>query len=263
MSFDLLREISTTETGVIQLPFGKTVLEEVLVIDKDITIQGCSMTGSGLVCPGVHVTTRGCVNFRDFRLTGPGSGVGIFFDYAFHSSLERILIEGFDKSVAVRAGNCWDITRCYLVPKKIGVEVDNVENADEGDWSIFGTTITDAGGGISGVHILNSGGGRLIDNKALGFMYPILLETTGDTSDLLLLGNSIENFSAVGIAERVASGSFENTVIVGNQFEGPGAPITLNGVNRDAVIGNAANCPGPVVQTAVVTNLINLGNAGR
>ena len=256
MSFDLQGAIEASVapggTGVVQLPYGETVLTEVITVDQDVTIQGASMTGSQLVCPGIHVTTRGAVNLKNFRLTGPGNGTGITFDYAFHSSVERVLIEGFDVCVAINAGNCWDITRAYLLPNQWGVQVQNVENADEGDWSIFGTTIADpTGKALAAVHVLSSGGGRIVDNKFLGFMYPVLLETSGYTSDFIAAANSIENFSQVGIAGRVVSGSYTNVLVIGNQFSAPNAhAVTMNGMNRGAACGNVAACLSPFLQNA-------------
>jgi hypothetical protein len=263
--FDLQREIDTTTTGVIQLPYGEEVGRDnvTYVINRPCRIQGATMLTSRLR-GRLRVTTREPVILADFRHIGAGS-TGVVFDYAFRCKMDAVLSEGFDTSVHVLAGNSWSVQNCYFLGRKWGVEVRNQENADEGDWLLLNTTFSEPGkDGSAALHYVSSGGGRCIGNKILGYAYGFLAEIEGVTSDWLCSSNSIENYRNVGIAGRVQSGSFENVTLTGNQFAaGDAYAITMDGIHRGTATGNVANCRGPVVQLANAYKWNITGNQGN
>lgn len=219
-----------TAGGIIGAGQTQTVLLSTDTTSADlITFTGASVGGPA-----------NALTFRDFMLQGQAptktSGAGIRVapspnqnTYAYASNVTTSYVPiGFD---FVRA-SFFSLNGCKLLAYNVaGVQVANAWNNDAGDSSIIGcafSTPYSSGSLPTGVKQLSSGGLRVIGNKFLGGNYGYWLNYTDsdgagtNTSNLIISGNSIENFYSNAIAFTKASASltaFLNIVIAGNQID--------------------------------------------
>jgi hypothetical protein len=226
--------------GEIIIPEGTHV--EDLRVHRNCIIRGhsrldCRIMGRISVEPGLDC------KFMDFRLVNPGGlDPGFWFNNWFFGMAHGLLVENFQVGVNILAGQGWVIEHCYFAGCKFDIRIQNLFNPDTGDHLLFGNVHD--GDGVACVHHLSSGGLRAVANKFLGHQYGVLGEYEGVTSDLLMIGNSVENQTTMGVALRENGGSFCNVTMAGNQFALNAPAIWIDNMDRVSVTGNSINCPG-------------------
>lgn len=180
--------------------------------------------------------------FRGFALKGlpaktSGSGLIITAPSSENqgAQLKDVTFYTFPTCLAFGAASGWNIHSCKFINYlSAGITVANTNNPDSGDSTITGCLFTTSVGSSQvGINYQSSGGLKVIGNKFNGGAYGFFLALNAalDTSDLLILGNSIENQTVAGIELSRSSGTakFSNVVIVGNQIA-----ICPNGIVSDA-----------------------------
>ena len=221
--------------------------------------------------------------FKDFALTAPSSGslptktggaciqlnpASGEIDYAH---FDNVTIAYCPINVDFVAAAYWTINNSeFLGYNTAGIQVANTNNTDSGDSAVQGSLFNTPG--TAGVAILwkSSGGLKVIGNKLLGgnVGFGMQFNGTANTSDILLIGNSIENMNSQAIALSRTSGTFNvsNVVIVGNQMAVEPTCLQTdasNFLNELTYTGNTCNLSsgaGYGVNLATVTNFTIAGN---
>ena len=273
-----------------------------------------TITSGGIIGEGHSVTNLNCVDssstaaikyvgayttlagglvanvplFRWFTLNGnslKSSGAGLQFDppsgETSYANIENVNISYFPTGIDFVNASLWKIIGCTFAGHTFaGVVVDNVRDNDAGDSVIMGCAFVTSE--TTANHILqkSSGGLKIIGNKLLGAGdgYKMQYTGTANTSNLIISGNSIENFSSNAIAfEKISAGltSFKNIVIDGNQIAVALATPTAFLITTDSnswlqnmtVTGNVLQLPGVTnsygIALAAVTCLSIEGNTFR
>lgn len=252
-----------TAGGIVGAGQTQTVLLSTNTTNADlITFTGPSVGGP-----------QNALTFRDFMLQGQvptktaGAGIKVAPAtsdniYAFASNVTVAYAPvGFD---FVRA-SFFKLIACNLLAYNVvGVQVANANNNDAGDSEIIGCAFScpyNGGALPAGIKHLSSGGLRVIGNKFLGGNYGFLLAYTDsdglgtNTSNIIISGNSIENFHTNAIALTKISASltiFPNVVISGNQISVALATPTAFLIASDSgswlqnvsITGNVMQLPG-------------------
>lgn len=244
------------------------------------TLKSTDMTTANLI---VFNNSSSTPILRDFTLAAPASGnlpvktagAGIQFNPASgeisYAHFDNVTITWLPICVDTVAASYWTMNNCEFLSYSIaGVQVANTNNADSGDSTIQGCLFNTPGTAGVGVLQKSSGGLKVIGNKFLGGLngYQLNFNGAANTSDLLFVGNSIENMSAQAIALSRQSGTFNfsNLLFVGNEFA-----VETTGLQTDAsnflseliVQGNVLNLSsgaGYGVNLATVTDFFIGGN---
>jgi hypothetical protein len=226
--------ITITAGGIVgsNLQFGTQL------ISTDTSAAAGVITGSaGSSQPGASALL-----FQNFLLVGNSgktSGAGLLITAPSGENagtvLDNVQVYNFPNCLQFGAASGWSIQNCSFINyKNVGVYVDNTNNPDSGDSVIAGSLMTTSVGTSQiGLFFAASGGLKVIGNKINGGKYGFFLGLTASapTSDLLLLGNSIENqtVSAIELSRSSGTATFSNLVIVGNQLA-----INPNGIVTDS-----------------------------
>lgn len=170
---------------------------------------------------------------------------------------ENIQVDGFYDSIDVRVGNTWHLSHS-VVQNCVHwcVRIQNTVLADAGDWAVDTNNLYPASGGLAGVRLESSGGGRIINNNIVGnngaIVDGINVDTTGHSSEqIAIVGNKVEGTNGIPvnivrgwallkISDNILKASISNvinpaifcsncnnTIIQGNTGEGNGNAITL------------------------------------
>ena len=253
-SLDLQGMVNACATGLVTIPAGQWAIGSV-VCNNPIRIEGstpdlCQLWGT------ITFNASGS-SLRSVQMngSGPGSGTGVTFANATGLCLLDVLIQNFDVDVHILAGGGWRILATDLyTPTQYGLVAENVSNPDQGDNLVGDNCVFYTSNGIAGIHYLSGGGLKVIGNKFLLGQWAILGEINGVTSDLIIMGNSMEaqvvNFVAVHPS---GSGSFRNVNFIGNQLTSPANTQAAHFDNVSAVvsIGNMnTNANGGTVITS-------------
>jgi hypothetical protein len=211
------------------------------------------------------------VMFKDFSLicaegTKPG-GYGIAFvppnpgsHRIYQSYVSNILIRYIPGGIDFTSVSGFTLTGSnFYFYTDTGVKVANPYAVDVGDSSITNCTFFNGNGatyGSVGQGILqhSSGGLKIVGNKFNGGKYSYFLDVQGQSSILLMTGNSFENTSSASILCRNAVSRdpdnrirFTNFVINGNQFAGNQRDIIFSEIseyhnsnywNNVSIVGN-------------------------
>jgi len=115
------------------------------------------------------------------------------------------------------------IDTCYFYGHQFaGVVIQNINTPDAGDSTIVDCVFSGAGSNASGIVQYSSGGLKILGTKILGGLggYHQILGSEGSTSDLVIVGNSIEGQTNFAILLERASNSnvFSNVLISSNQI---------------------------------------------
>jgi len=269
MSWSLVQAIAAATQpgglGIVQVPVGEWQI-------PDAVQCGCRIVGAGpALCrlSGGSICFDECGSMSGVGMDGlhlPGS-VGLLFLRSTSRVLDDVQVDGYDINIHVQSGSGWSMVAVkstgYL---SHGLVVENTANADEGDWHLI-ASVFDSGSSqtaISGLHHLSSGGANILSTKFLGGKWGILGEINGITSDLIVLGCSVENQTVTKIAYRTNGGSFRNVIIQACQGMGSSADFHLDGIPFDVITGNldtsADNQPAVTQGPSEVKN--NLDQAG-
>src|SRR5216684_8456034 len=217
---------------------------------------------------GITVTTANGnpVYFHDFGMQyspAANSGVaaititGTAANENSGSILERLLLNGgIAIGVDFVKASVWTLTNSQItssVASNTAIRIANGNNADSGDNTIYGNLIQQTGGSGAGITWNSSGGTRIENNKILGITMAqgiqIALASGATTSDIFIVGNSIEGLSTSGISVNlVRSGTTGglNHIVIGHNELGGGqvcvsVPTDANGtwINNINITGNS------------------------
>lgn len=240
-----------------------------LTFSKPILLEGCGMapirvgsplgyttTDAGTILQygsttgtAISVTTTDSFRIRDLALvntaasTPPSAGAGIALTGEASSfDLTSISVVGFYRCVDIQKGAEWTISRCYIADFVTdGIRIQNIGDVDTGDQTIYGSWIycgPHTLGSPNGIQWQSGGGLRIENNKfnnlpAVGFGGQAIYFNAAAsvvTSDLFIVGNSIENYN-YGIAFAFtpgASSALSKIVISSNEiYGGNGACVAL------------------------------------
>lgn len=184
-------------------------------------------------------------------LTAPSS-----FDNIL-SRIQNVEILNAYTAISILKGDMFVLKDSYLSVVSGGTPliVQNTNNGDDGDGVAYGNTIV----GNNGVAVqwTTGGGLRFENNKINGISMSIGMQfqlANGlNTSDLFVIGNSIEGFSASGVGIqllRAGTGNMYHVIIADNEIGGPQVGIEigtdtawLNNVNisNNSIQTNAAS----------------------
>jgi hypothetical protein len=174
----------------------------------------------------------------------------------------------FDKA------NNWVVSQCkILFYTSTGILVDNTNNPDSGDSLIEGCLINTSVANTVGIEHHASGGLKIIGNKFNGGAIGYRLSFNGavNTGDLLMSGNSLENFTnqAILLGRLSGTSTYGHIAITGNQIALTpiGIQVDTSGAIYDVTItGNSINIGGTNGQAVAIgtcDNFVVSGNSMR
>lgn len=194
--------------------------------------------------------------FRDFSLSGPNTsssivktaGVGL----RFNPTRDAGALQNFTLSNINFADlpDCLDLsytaavsveTCTFYFYRNKAIRFANPNHVDVGDSHVTGCTFFNGTGATyanlgAGIYQESGGGLRISNNKFNGGNAHYTLNLLGQTSDLIITGNSFENCAsaAIGLSNpnntAAAPIRFENVVIGANQFARNTVDITANAI---------------------------------
>lgn len=230
-------DAAVSGTGILGIDAGTFYVPAGLVIPAPLNLIGANRARSILKAgPAdvLNVTTAEAVEFSNFSIAGEPGGSNKLINITpsgQHNGFSTLRDLGLTGGrIAAYMGNAawWTIDRCYIYkPMNHGVYVESVSEPDAGDSSIANCIISYPGS--AGIWQASSGGLRIENSKLIGGVHGYLLKLTPGiiTSDLIAVGNSIENMTNgfVGVWDDVHS--FSNVIILGNQFSNVRYPTNL------------------------------------
>lgn len=258
----------TTGNGI-YLPPGAYKISSVLVISDVLEIKGAGKTTSSIHLAsatqnGISITAAFSVYLHDFEIVGSQSAGSMIHINAAVTNNAFTIIDNMHFNgafVGITSVDAADaiISNCLFINfNSIGISWGNTNSADEGDNMFFNNTFLNLVSGTKvGISIFCGSGFRIIGNKINLVQYGILVSTNtvgvpgaGSMSDFIIANNSIENFTAAGVAfTQTDSSACNNVQILGNQFEPltNAIPILINAVHSttwltNLVIGNNLMC---------------------
>jgi len=249
-NLDLQSLVNNSLTGEVVIPPGQWVVGNV-VSNNPIDIHGTSPALCQLW--GNITFAQSDSSLRNVYLngSGPGSGIGVTFNNATDIILQNVLIQNFDIDAQVNAGGGWSIIASkFYTPDDFGLVIQNVNNPDQGDWSISdGCVFYGSDTAVAGIYFMSSGGGKIIGNKFLGHQWAILGSVTGVTSDMIIGFNSMEGQTTNFVHFVLNGGTFRNVTYIGNQLTTPNPSPGKAGSHFDNIpavvsIGNMNTYPG-------------------
>jgi hypothetical protein len=224
-----------SQRGVLDWPVGFCKISATLNISDAITIRGKGRQSSGIrwtddALTGISIKTDRGVVIERMQFSAPmtatnGAMIKVEGDTAANVLSifrDNTFIGGFNQIQTVSA-YIWTIdTNYHYGYQNTAVIVQNTFNVDYGDSSIQNSIFS--GGGPLSTSILqySSGGLRVTNSKLLGGLnaYRLYLSAGAVTSDLIFVGNSVENQIGTALQFGTAGGNatFANIVITDNQF---------------------------------------------
>lgn len=285
-----LTEISaTTQTLYIKGNTNLALGNATFTLNSSINIIGLGKRGSstiswtGTAGTLFNIATAASVHFEDIQFLGPHTGAGTLMSPYVSTSTAGAIISlsgsagvansfsSFRKCSFVFGYNAIDLQSAYTVDidgcyfsgfANMGVNVSNTINEDAGDSTIQGCTFGNSANALACIHQTSSGGLRVINNKmnTAQFGYKLQLAGSVGTSDLVIVGNSIENAGEAGIGLFRTPGqtaTFNNIVISSNQIA-----LCQNGIlmNSSEVFYSIAGLTGNVLSAINAYGII-LDNA--
>jgi len=262
----------------IKAPCGSSAISAPIVLPATIQFSGSGSSCTKIVSTAsiaVNVTTADQVLIEHLTIVCASNATGININAAATNIKSEIADVGLLRcGVGANMGNAanWTFHDSNIgaggVAGAIGILVANPIVPDSGDSAIYGNLIVGNGGtGSVGISQRSSGGLRIENNKILLWTYGYLLQLASGvaTSDLVIVGNSIEHSAASAIAFNHSSGgSFANVVIVGNQI-GAATPYCVTNaggagwLSGVGIIANRLTCTTDI-NMPNVTGLVTASN---
>jgi len=209
-----------------------------------MSVMTLGITAFHIKCDETVIIENIIIFYKVINYQQPSSGIGILIEgsnstnWNKQSLFRNLRIVGFWKGIYSKAGSAWVVDNCYIALNYYGVYVENVANGDAGDNTIVNSVISGNQSWGYLVYQTSSGGLRIENSKLLYGSYGIYLSINNATSNLIVVGNSIENqiTQAIFLDSSVL---FFNVLITGNQFGGLGSSgkfIQINAANIQGVI---------------------------
>lgn len=145
-----------------------------------------------------------------------------------HAQYVGCTFHGFYNNLDHQYGREWMVNRCYFLdPVKDGIRSQNLDAADEGECTITSCQFMQqlyGGSGCNAIEILRSGGHRIVGNLFFGlgpssateFEVMVKVTISTATSDFLIQGNEMENWSGSAIYITGSGVLAHNIIITGN-----------------------------------------------
>ncbi len=198
-----------------------------------------------------NVTAKGPFILRDLSMSLAATAIGIVVDGPTGAlkGTEMVLVDncqfnGGATCVDIRNGIFYAVRRSQLWNyTAFGVKVNNTLDVDQGDGQVEGCTFSGTATG-NGFYWQRGGGVRLLNNKFLGNDYAIQVDVLANpsTSDIIIMGGSIENFQTGGILITRSAGaqSIAHVQIGGGlqiaQYVNPGSGIIINPIGAGLLV---------------------------
>ncbi len=232
-------------------------------------------TSNNLIKYVGNFATKGNVPlFSNFKILGnvsktQGAALSInpITDETEYLYFTNVTFEDAPTGIEFQRASLWKITNCNFLAYTIaGVLVRNLNVADAGDSVIMGCVFSNPFATGEGVLQQSSGGLRIIGCKFLGGNSGYTLSydsSNGGTSNLLIIGNSIEQMNSAGIvfANALGAATFSNVVIASNQFGVAPRGISVDAgitITEISITGNIFNIAGgPGTPFAISANDLN------
>lgn len=198
----------------------------------------------GTSAPAMSARSLSLLYFGTSGVTGTGnaptSGAGIRLLSGYFMSCRDVNFTNFYKGIEISgytgSVGYWQLEHCeFLMGASAGIAIGNHTHSDEGDWNISDCQFYNALGsaGVTtnagAIYWHGSGGGKIIGNKINGggFMGNgiLLSNTDGNTVDMQISGNSIENYTNLGIGLTGGSFGLSQINICYNEIYGTGASV--------------------------------------
>lgn len=148
--------------------FDETGETYIFIIKANVTLSGLTMRSSGYGGTVLIDGTRGAV-------------------------VEGCTINSDKYGITINNSSLCSVKDCYIVNATRAINISSI-HPDTGDNYFTGNTFDCSDGANKSALLFNSGGGiRFINNKVLSYEKGIHITSTGDTSVLVIDGNSFEN----------------------------------------------------------------------
>jgi hypothetical protein len=200
-----------------------------------------------ITAPGVSISNLTIANKTSTTAT---SSIGIVLSNAGFFRFQNSTTIGFYDLAIIDKGGLWTMEGVNFINYlHYGIKVSNSACGDCGDWSILGCSFSTKTAGTTHIRYESSGGGKIIGNKfnwfgASAVRADVCIDVAINllTSDLIISGNSFENYLLYGIKISPTAG-FGNINITGNQFAAYagvtyGSDIYVNNTNSVNITGN-------------------------
>jgi hypothetical protein len=204
--------------------------------------------------------------FNDTGTESDGAAIVADGNVSGRVDLHDVSIDGFYVGYEVKVGAMWVVSESYFRRQALyGVQINNTDNADNGDWAISDCEFEGRTGAQSAIRIESSGGGKVINSKinqhstAGKYVHGIQLAvTTGINTILLQVSNcSIENITTHGIAvTSTGTGQWRHLIFHGNQFG-----LWTN--NSGKAISIAPTNTGDVEDIVISSNVLHTNGTAR
>lgn len=228
--------VEHNKTGVpIYIPKGNYIINGLLTpITTDGEIFGTgTLEGSGST--GYMLTLKAKVKLSGIRIETSGYQGAILLDSTRQACVDYCTIISDSYGILINNSSQAMITNNYIVDCTDCIVITS-ENVDTGDNFFTGNTFDTTDGTNKNVLLFKSGGGiRFINNKVLTYDYGININSTGDTSVLVIDGNSMEN-GKFALTTR-NTGNFGRIIFSNNQLTGYSLSINDNSYEVE-IIGN-------------------------
>ena len=252
--------------GIVWLPAGQYLTSADIVLPAGVSIAGASCiysaiipttaTQNGIVVDGTQGVTVSDLQILPNLAMTAGAGVLVQGTGSANNltKISRVVTVGCYIGVYFPQVAYSSVDTCgFFNSVLIDCAFRNTATPGAGDWTVINCTFASAG--AVGVYIASGGGARIINNKLVQGAYGIEIDLDGSiaTVDLLVIGNSIENYTNGPIRFQSLAGTpgtFANVIIANNQIQGP----TTGGVGSAAIqVGSTS--------TQWLTNVLIANNA--
>jgi hypothetical protein len=235
--------------GRLDFPAGYCRISGTINISKSIALVGEGRQGSFIIwnnttMTGFNIVTNEKVNIEKLTFIAPNNATagsiisltGGSTTNAFSTIKDSQFVGGYNQ-FTTQSAYAWILDGNYHYGYvNAGVVVDNNYNSDWGDSTIVNSVMSGGGPNSTSIIQLSSGGLRVNNNKLLGGAYAYRMWLSGNeyTSDLIFIGNSIENQTVSALAFGTSNNGaiFANIVINGNQFMNQPTVINMGNNHR-------------------------------
>lgn len=174
--------------GVYVVTGGLNTITSPCIIMGSGHIKGNDDTGQEYL---IHTTAKTII--EGISITANGYDGAIKFDSTKLCCVNNCTVNADVNGVVIIDSSLCSVKDCYIVNAKRGIAIIS-ENVDTGDNFFYGNTFDCSdGSGKSAIAFYSGGGIRIINNKILTYENAINIVSTGETSVLVIDGNSFEN----------------------------------------------------------------------
>lgn len=199
----------------IYIPKGTYIINGEL---PEITVGGLIFGNGEIKCSSeinslFHISAPSKIMGITLNVTGCESA--ILIENTRQCIVEGCTIIGDNKGITLKDSIICAVKDCYILHCKNGINIIS-NNVDTGDHYFFGNTFDCREGANKTALVFNSGGGiRFSNNKVLTYDKAIYINSTGETSVLVIDGNSFENGTTCLYVDN--EGSYGRIIFSNNQ----------------------------------------------